>query len=301
MARTDSDSWNLKTGVGTTATLVAAARAVATKNPDPLIHDPFAEALVRAVGFKLFTEVVDGVMDFTEIGAGWMPSYFGIRSRAFDDFLEEACRAGIRQAVILASGPDCRAYRLTWPSTMAIYEVDQPEVVDWKERILSNHACSTSAGQHSCVGIDLRHDWPSALRQAGFQDSKPTAWIVEGLLVGYLPPAAHDKILDEITALSAPESRIMADHFDIQTPEVLKNTLDDLHDMWSERDETLNLRGLTFAGPHDDPAVYLAARGWVTRNLHLADLFRAAGRDVPSPTELPMVARSTRLLNAVRL
>ncbi|MGA7812598.1 class I SAM-dependent methyltransferase [Caballeronia sp.] len=175
--------------------MAAAARAVASRGLDPVIDDPFAEVLVRALGMKIFTQIVDGTIEFAELGAEWFPHYFGVRCRAFDDFLGEACRAGIRQAVILASGLDCRAYRLDWPDAMSIYEIDQPDVIDWKKDLLASLRY-TSAAQHCCLGIDLRRDWTTASRQAGFDEAKPTAWIAEGLLIGYLPPSAQDEVLD---------------------------------------------------------------------------------------------------------
>ena len=46
MPRTDNDTWDLATSVGATATMVAAARAIATKADTPLINDRFAEPLV---------------------------------------------------------------------------------------------------------------------------------------------------------------------------------------------------------------------------------------------------------------
>jgi O-methyltransferase involved in polyketide biosynthesis len=58
MPRPRDDSWYLKTGVGATATPVAAARAIAGRETDPVICDPFAEMLVRAVGLKSFTQVL---------------------------------------------------------------------------------------------------------------------------------------------------------------------------------------------------------------------------------------------------
>ena len=60
MARTDNDTWDLASSVGATATMVAAARALASRDADPLIDDPFAEPLVRAVGVDFFTKLVDG-------------------------------------------------------------------------------------------------------------------------------------------------------------------------------------------------------------------------------------------------
>lgn len=146
MPRSHNDSWDLKTSVGATATLVAAARAVASRQPDPVIRDPFAEVLVRAVGLKLFTRIVDNEIDFSDLEVEWMPDYFGVRTRTLDDFARDACRAGIRQVVILASGLDCRAYRLDWPPATTCYEIDQPQVIDWKRRVLTGLGWAPAEG-----------------------------------------------------------------------------------------------------------------------------------------------------------
>jgi methyltransferase (TIGR00027 family) len=279
--------------------MAAAARAVASRHPNPVINDPFAEILVRAVGIRLFTQIVDGLVDFSEMGAGWVPALFGIRGRAFDDFVTAACRLGIRQTVILASGLDCRALRLDWPLGMAIYEIDQPAVIDWKKGVLADLGFA-SAARHHCVGIDLRRDWPTALRQAGFDTAMPTAWLAEGLLIGYLPPSAQDELLKTITALSAARSLIAADHFDVRKPEALSDALNNLHDMWHKHDRTLNLRSLTFSGSRHDPEQYLAKRGWITRNHDLPEFFRAANRPAPAATHLPAAAKSLRFLSGIR-
>ena len=55
MTRSDNDSWDLASSVGATATMVATVRALASKAHDPLIDDPYAEPLARAVGIDLFT------------------------------------------------------------------------------------------------------------------------------------------------------------------------------------------------------------------------------------------------------
>jgi methyltransferase (TIGR00027 family) len=165
---------------------------------------------------------------------------------------------------------------------------------------LASLGCASPA-QHRCVGIDLRQDWPSALEQAGFNAAKPTAWIVEGLLIGYLPPTAQDELLDAITALSASGSRIEADHFDVRRPNALSESLNHLHDIWSKHDPSLNLRSLTFSGPRQDPVEYLAKRGWVTRNAKFDDLFRAAGRPAPAANDLPTHADSWHFLTGTRV
>ena len=66
MARTDGDTWDLASSVGATATGVAASRALASKQPNPLINDPFADALVKAVGLEYCNRMADGELDFDD-------------------------------------------------------------------------------------------------------------------------------------------------------------------------------------------------------------------------------------------
>ena len=48
--RTQDDTWDIATSVGTTAVMVAAARAAETEQPDALITDPYADILVAGAG-----------------------------------------------------------------------------------------------------------------------------------------------------------------------------------------------------------------------------------------------------------
>ena len=214
MPRTDNDTWDLATSVGATATMVAAARAIATNADNPLIEDRFAEPLVRAVGVDFFTRWITGdvvAADVDDHESGWklehMPAAMAARTRFFDSFFHDATQAGIRQAVILASGLDARAYRLAWPADMTVFEIDQPQVIEFKTTTLAaawapphrpNYALSPSI----CGRTGRKPWWTPASTQ-----SRPTAWIAEGLF-GYLPPDAQDRLLDNITALSADGSRL---------------------------------------------------------------------------------------------
>ncbi|MGH3636047.1 MAG: class I SAM-dependent methyltransferase, partial [Mycobacterium sp.] len=193
MARSAGDSWDAATGVGATATLVAAARAAATRGG--LIDDPFAEPLVHAVGVDFFVRVASGELALADLrdngGFAHLTELFAVRTRFFDNFFADAGRAGIRQAVILASGLDARPYRLWWAPGTAVYEIDQPQVIESKTHALRALGATPTVNRRA-VGIDLRQDWPTALRQVGFDAGQPTAWIAEGLLIGFLPPDAQD-------------------------------------------------------------------------------------------------------------
>ena len=122
MPRTHDDNWDLASSVGATATMVAAGRAMATKDPRGLINDPFAEPLVRAVGVDFFTKMMDGELDLDAIEnvsparMQAMIDGMAVRTKYFDDYFIDATDTGVRQVVILASGLDSRAYRLPWPA-----------------------------------------------------------------------------------------------------------------------------------------------------------------------------------------
>jgi methyltransferase (TIGR00027 family) len=215
--RTHDDTWDIATSVGTTAVMVAAARAVETDRPDPLIRDPYAKLLVTQAGAGVWESMLDDtlvekVQAFDpEAGAIFqhMRSYQAVRTHFFDAHFAGAVAAGIRQVVILASGLDSRAYRLDWPTGTTVYEIDQPKVLAYKSETLASHGATPSADRHE-VPIDLRQDWPAALIAEGFDPKAPTAWLAEGLLM-YLPADAQDRLFAQITELSAPGSRIAAE------------------------------------------------------------------------------------------
>ena len=186
MPRTDNDTWDLATSVGATATMVAAARALATKADNPLIDDQFAEPLVRAVGVDFLTKLASGELAAADVDhdeSGWklehMPEAMAVRTRFFDSFFLEATQAGIRQAVILASGLDARAYRLDWPAGMTVFEVDQPQVIAFKTTTLANLGAEPTADRRA-VAIDLRNDWPAALIEAGSTKANPPRGLPRG-------------------------------------------------------------------------------------------------------------------------
>jgi methyltransferase (TIGR00027 family) len=187
-----------------------------------------------------------------------MNEQIAVRTRFFDDFFVQATGSGITQAVILASGLDTRAYRLAWPAGTVVFEIDQPEVIEFKTRTLAGLGAEPTA-QRRTVAIDLRDDWPAALASAGFDTTRPTAWSAEGLLP-YLPPEAQDRLFDNITALSAPGSRVATEHLD------LRNVPPDWADRLTERSRrigsNINLAELFYTGERNTAAEYLAGHGW---------------------------------------
>ena len=196
--------------------MVAAARAVATRQPHAIINDPWAAPLVEAVGIESLSRMVQLGTPPADAGLGSdlrlqpMIDSFAVRTRFFDEFFTAATNSGIRQVVILAAGLDSRAYRLPWPHGTVIYEVDLPSVLAFKAGVFSRLGVAPLA-THRPVACDLRDDWATALRGNGFDGSRPTAWSAEGLLM-YLPPDAQDQLFDTITTLSAPRSRLATEY-----------------------------------------------------------------------------------------
>lgn len=287
MARTgryEGDTWDLASSVGVTATFVAAARAIASKAEPPLIEDPFAEPLVRAVGVEMFTRLVSGDLHPEELGDDpalsmqRMTDNMAARTKFFDEFFIDATKAGIRQAVILASGLDARAYRLSWPAGTVVYEIDQPEVVEFKTRALTELGAAPTADRRA-VGIDLRYDWPAALIEAGFDPGRPAAWSAEGLL-GYLPPEAQDRLLDNVTALSAPGSWFAVETAPTTEPadeDTMRERLQRFAESWRDHGFDLDITELVYFGDRNEPTDYLADHGWQMSSSTVRELFAVHG------------------------
>lgn len=281
MARDEDDTWDLASSVGATATMVAAARAMAGADPDPLIDDPFAEPLVRAVGLDFFVKMLDGELDlslFPDMSAERVQAMIdgmAVRTRFFDDSMLDSARSGIRQVVILAAGLDARAYRLDWPAGTVVYELDQPRVVDFKSQTLADLGAQPRATRRT-VAVDLRQDWPKALSDNGFDPSAPTAWLAEGLLI-YLPSDAQDLLFDRVTALSAPGSTVSTEYvpgivdFDAERARALAQPL-------RQQGLDLDMSTLVYAGERSHVVDYLGGLGWQVTATPREELFARYGR-----------------------
>ena len=286
MPRAHDDNWDLASSVGVTATMVAAGRAMATKDPRGLINDPFAEPLVRAVGVDLFTKLMDGELDLDVIENASparmqaMADGMAVRTRYFDDYFIDAAGTGVRQVVILASGLDSRAFRLPWPAGTVVYEIDQPRVIEFKTTTLAGIGAAPTATRRT-VSIDLRADWPAALKAAGLDTTAPTAWLAEGLLI-YLPPEAQDRLFDNITALSAPGSTIATEF----VPGIVDFDAERVREMsgsFREHGVDVDMASLVYAGERNHVVDYLRSKGWDVEGVTRTELFKRHDIAVPAP------------------
>jgi methyltransferase (TIGR00027 family) len=279
--RSAGDSWTITELVGATALGVAASRAAETAGPDPLIRDEFARLLVSSAG-PAWARLADPELAWLDGDQHGQRShrcgidYQAVRTHFFDEYFAEAAGAGIRQVVILAAGLDSRAYRLDWPTGTTVYEIDQPQVLEYKTETLQRHAAVPSAIRHP-VPVDLRDDWPAALTAAGFDRAQPTAWLAEGLLP-YLPSDAADRLFEMVTALSAPDSQIAVEVFGLNSRGNSQR--------WLRMRERLgldvNVHALTYNEPdRSDAAAWLAAHDWRVHSVSNRDEMARLGRPVP--------------------
>lgn len=294
--RSAGDSWTITELVGATALGVAASRAAETAGPDPLIRDDFARLLVSSAG-PAWARLADpelGWLDGDEHGQRAHRcgiDYQAVRTHFFDEYFANAVGAGIRQVVILAAGLDSRAYRLDWPAGTTVYEIDQPQVLEYKTGILQQHGAVPSALRHP-VAVDLRDDWPAALTAAGFDRTRPTAWLAEGLLP-YLPSDAQDRLFEMVTALSASDSQIAIEMFGLNSRSNSQRWLR----MRDRLGLDVNVQALTYHEPdRSDAAAWLADHGWHVHSVSNRDEMARLGR--PVPDDLTDEAVSSTLLRA---
>ena len=193
----------------------ALARATETQRTDRLFSDHLAQHFVTAAGPAIpFLSTQETLPQFEGAADSGLMTMIGdvivIKTRFFDEYFHHACTAGCRQVVVLAAGLDTRAFRLDWPAGVRLFEVDLPDVLEFKEQVLLNRAAQPMC-ERIVVNADLREDWPIALRGAGFDVGHPTAWLAEGIL-GIFTAADCDRLLDEINLLSGPSSWFALDH-----------------------------------------------------------------------------------------
>src|SRR5271166_22323 len=275
MARTDRDRWDLATSVGATATMVAAQRALASD--EGFIEDPYAAPLVRAVGMDVYVRLVNGEIPVggdSEFDPHRMAQGMTCRTRFYDQFFLDATKSGAGQVVILASGLDSRAYRLPWPAGTVVYEIDMPEVIEFKTATLSDLGAEPTAERRT-VAIDLRDDWATALQAAAFDPQAPAAWSAEGLLL-YLPDTAQDALFDNITELSASGSRL-AFEFVPDTAVFADERWRAHHDRMSELGFEIDFNDLVYHGQRSHILDYLTQRGWRTSSQAVKELHAANG------------------------
>jgi methyltransferase (TIGR00027 family) len=242
-------------GVGGTGLTIAGIRAAETERTDRLFADPLAGAFVAAAGSPPSRA--------TGRQAAALRLWVVARTVFLDELVMAACADGTRQVVLLGAGFDTRAFRLPWPPGVRCYELDTQDVLDGKQRVLSAQHAVPGCERITVPG-DLRDDWPVALRAAGLRRDEPTAWVAEGLLV-YLSPDDVDQLLDRLTSLSTPGSRLGL---------TFRNR--------APADQSSPAVALRQSAAPDDPVGWLAGHGWAAQLTGAREVLEAHGRAVPA-------------------
>ncbi|WP_431995331.1 class I SAM-dependent methyltransferase [Streptomyces griseoflavus] len=274
-----TDVEGVDAGVGLTALLVAAARAIETHRHDSLAQDTYAEHFVRAAPACAnwpvrIAQVPDGDSDPLW---GRFARYFGLRTRVLDDFVLRSVRTSARQVVLLGAGLDTRAFRLDWPSDCVVYEIDRAGVLAFKHQVLTDLSATPKA-KRVTVPVDLRADWVTALTTAGFDPAAPSVWLAEGLLF-YLPGPAETYLIDTVDRLTTEGSTLA---FEAKLEKDLQAYRDSpIYTATRER-IGIDLLHLFDEGPRPDSAGDLTAKGWST-SMHTPFDFTRRFRRGPLP------------------
>jgi len=292
--RTDNDTWDITTSVGSTALFVATARALEAQKPDPLALDPFAEVFCRAVGGP-WAAVLDGEapehpLKTPEFGQHFV-TFQAARTRFFDAYFNRVAQAGVGQIVLLAAGLDSRAYRLDWVPGTTIYELDQPQVLEFKREAVAAHGATAKAERRE-IAIDLRDDWPQALRDSGFQPDQPSAWIAEGLLI-YLPATAQEQLFTGIDALASSGSHLAVEEGRPMDHDLFQAKVEETKSADNDRAQWFQLIYNEQVAP---AAQWFGDRGWTAEDVTLLDYLTSVGRSVESAD-----AEAANMLNSITL
>ena len=289
MARTDDDTWDLSNSVGATATGVAVGRALASRGPDPLITDPFAEPLVRAVGVNFFTRIASGELDPAHVddngdfGMQRMGAMMGVRTRFFDEFFLGRGRRGHPPGGDLGLGTGCAGL----PAALARRHHGVRDRPGHRSSSSKPRPWPTWAPAPPPTG----GPYPSTFATTGprrcapraVTPAKPTAWSAEGLLP-FLPPDAQDRLLDNITALSPAGSQLATENVQgagdaVQT---MADRMREVTDQWREHGFDIEMTDLWYAGDRNDVVDYLDGRGWATSATGVSELAAAYGLSLPA-------------------
>jgi methyltransferase (TIGR00027 family) len=202
--------------VADTSRIMAAIRAVENERVDRLFRDPFAAKLA---GEDTIIKVLPKIQENENKGI----PYVAVRTKYFDDWLMSLTDQ-IKQIVLLGAGLDTRAFRLNLPPDIHFYELDQENVIEYKNSVLQ--CFSPNCHRHTIV-TDLRESWSKKLISSGFQIEQPTAWLIEGVFY-YLTEEEVKNLLEKINQLSSKKSYLAADFIS----EATLKTDDDLAQYW---------------------------------------------------------------------
>jgi methyltransferase (TIGR00027 family) len=254
----------------------ALVREAESERSDSLISDPFAHLFLEAAPDVFADEGINpSDPELLELVYDVFAFHAVIRGRFFDDELRALAESGCRQFVVLAAGLDARALRCAWPTGTKVFELDLPDLFDFKEPIIAKQGAHSKA-QRLTVRVDLRDDWIAALLAASFDPSLATAWLAEGLLV-YLTEAEVARLFSTITSVGADGSALLFDDGpivddDLRSTLSWTSSMEDLAHLWNDRQKMTAPDRLT-------------RQGWDVEVIRTSQLAPQYGRSRPQHAE----------------
>ena len=195
-----------------TAQGVAKQRLIETiAGPDKrVINDPYADKFMMGAGLMKLMGHKLNVWLAEKLAPGFHEHIIS-RTRFIDDLIEKSAKEGVEQYVILGAGYDSRAHRLELPSSLRIFEVDQPEVQDRKCSKLPTELPNSENVTY--VAVDFAHQsLTERLLNAGYDKTKSTVFTLEGV-TQYITKEAFNSTMNEVATLSQKASSIFVFSF----------------------------------------------------------------------------------------
>ena len=164
-----------------------------------VINDPYADSFVIGSGFiKLMGHKLNAWL--SEKLAPGFHEHLIARTKFIDELIQKSAVNGTEQYVILGAGYDSRAHRLELPSSLQIFEVDQPEVSDNKLAKLPKEL--PNSDNVTYVNIDFSYQsLTEQLIGAGFDQKKSTIFTLEGVSQ-YITKEAVSSTIKELASLT---------------------------------------------------------------------------------------------------
>ena len=184
-----------------TAQGVAKQRLIETlaEPEERIINDPYADRFVLGASVIKFMGHRLNVWLAQKLVPGFHEHLIS-RTRFIDDLVKKNSASGVEQYVILGAGYDSRAYRLELPSSLRIFEVDQPEVQARKRSKLPEELSNSE--NMTYVTVDFTHQsLTEQLMNAGFDQNKSTVFTLEGVSQ-YITKEALSSTIKEVAALT---------------------------------------------------------------------------------------------------
>ena len=184
-----------------TAQGVAKQRLIETlaEPEERIINDPYADRFVLGASVIKFMGHRLNVWLAQKLVPGFHEHLIS-RTRFIDDLVKKNSASGVEQYVILGAGYDSRAHRLELPSSLRIFEVDQPEVQARKRSKLPEELSNSE--NMTYVAVDFTHQsLTEQLMNAGFDQNKSTVFTLEGVSQ-YITKEALSSTIKEVAALT---------------------------------------------------------------------------------------------------